>query len=71
MRIGRGAYTIQQCLRAGFIAELYCTSSLALLEGEQLFEGINVRALRYVCGQFVTSDKSTHNVFRQEGHNDT
>ena len=69
VRIGGGANTIQQYLRAGLIDELHIAISPVLLgAGERLFEGIDARALGYECVQFVASEKATHVVLRRRGH---
>ena len=50
VRIGGGANTIQQYLRAGLIDELHVAIAPVLLGGgERLFEGVDLRALRYEC----------------------
>jgi len=64
VRIGGGADTIQQYLRAGLIDELHVAISPVLLgRGEPLFAGIDMRALGYECLQFVASEKAAHVVF--------
>lgn len=68
VRIGGGAYTIQQYLRAGLIDEMHFAISPVLLgSGERLFEGVDVRALGYECVQSVASEKATHVVLRRQG----
>jgi len=68
VRIGGGANTIQQYLRAGLIDEMHLAISPVLLgSGERLFEGIDMRALGYDCVQSVASDKATHVVLRRQG----
>lgn len=68
VRIGGGANTIQQYLRAGLIDELHFAIAPVLLGGgERLFEGLDVRALGYECVQFVASEKATHVVLRRGG----
>lgn len=68
VRIGGGAHTIQQYLRAGLIDELHIAISPVLLgSGERLFEGVDMRALGYTCVQCVASDKATHVVLRRQG----
>ena len=70
VRIGGGANTIQQYLRAGLIDELHVAISPVLLgSGERLFEGVDLRALGFECVQFVASEKATHVVLRRQGHN--
>lgn len=72
VRIGGGAQTIQQYLRAGLIDELHVAIAPVLLgAGERLFEGVDLRALGYACVQQVASDKATHVVLqRQTSRND-
>lgn len=65
VRIGGGANTIQQFLRAGLIDELHFAISPVMLGGgERLFEGLDMRALGYECVQFTATDNATHVVLR-------
>ncbi len=67
VRIGGGAITIQQYLRARLIDELHVAIAPVLLgRGERLFEGVDLRALGYECVQFVGSEKATHVVLRRQ-----
>lgn len=67
VRIGGGANTIRQYLRAGLIDELHIAISPVLLgQGERLFEDVNLRALGYACVQAVASEKATHVVLRRQ-----
>src|SRR5476649_2376875 len=71
VRIGGGPDTIQQYLREGLIDELHIAIAPVLLgRGEQLFEGVDLRALGYECVKFVASEKATHVVLRRQGHTD-
>src|SRR4029079_14293508 len=66
VRIGGGANTVQQYLRAGLVAEMHFAISPVLLgRGERLFEGVDLRALGYECIQFAASEKATHVVLRR------
>lgn len=66
VRIGGGADTIRQYLREGLIDELHIAISPVLLgRGEALFAGLDLRALRYECVEFVASEKATHVVLRR------
>ena len=68
VRIGGGADTIRQYLREGLIDELHIAISPVLLgRGEALFAGLDLRALRYECVEFVASEKATHVVLRRRG----
>ncbi len=67
VRIGGGADTIRQYLRAGLIDELHVAISPVLLgSGERLFEGLDMRALGYECAQSVGTEKATHVVLRRQ-----
>ena len=67
VRVGGGANTIQQYLRAGLIDELHFAISPVLLgSGERLFEGVDLRAVGYRCVQYVASEKATHVVLRRD-----
>lgn len=68
VRIGGGANTIQQYLRAGLIDELHLAIAPVVLGGgERLFEGRDLRALKYDCVQHVASEKATHVVLKRRG----
>ena len=65
VRIGGGASTIQQYLRAGLIDELHIAIAPVLLGGgERLFDGVDLPALGYECVQFTGSERATHVVLR-------
>lgn len=67
VRVGGGANTIQQYLRAGLIDEMHVAIAPILLgRGERLFEGVDLRALGYDCVEHVASEKATHVVFRRQ-----
>ena len=66
VRIGGGADTIRQYLRARLIDELHVAIAPVLLGGgERLFEGIDMPALGYECARFVGSERATHVVLRR------
>lgn len=66
VRIGGGASTIRQFLRANLIDELHIAIAPVVLGGgSPLFEGLDLRALGYECVEFVSSGKATHLVLRQ------
>ena len=66
VRIGGGAGTIRQYLRAGLIDELHVAIAPVLLGGgERLFEDLDLRALGYECARFVGSEKATHVVLQR------
>ena len=67
VRIGGGADTIRQYLRAGLIDELHVAIAPVLLgAGERLFEDVDLPALGYECVQFVGSEKASHVVIRRK-----
>ena len=66
VRIGGGPNVIQQYLRESLIDELHFAISPVLLgRGERLFEGVDLRTLRYECIDFAASEKATHVVLRR------
>lgn len=66
VRIGGGPNVIQQYLRESLIDELHFAISPVLLgRGERLFEGVDLRTLRYECVDFAASEKATHVVLRR------
>ena len=61
VRLGGGAATIRQYLRAGLIDEMHLAISPVLLgAGEHLFAGIDVRALGYRVSEHVQTPGATH-----------
>lgn len=67
VRIGGGADTIRQYLRAGLIDEMHLAIAPVLLgSGAHLFEGVDLRALGYRCVQTAASDNATHVVLRRQ-----
>jgi dihydrofolate reductase len=61
IRLGGGAATIQQYLRAGLIDEMHLAISPVLLgSGEALFAGIDVAKLGYQCTEHVPTKSATH-----------
>ena len=67
VRIGGGAGTIRQYLRARLIDEVhFVISPVALGSGESLFGGLDVRALGYRVREFVPGTKATHVVLARE-----
>ena len=68
VRIGGGAETIRQFLRARLVDEMHFAISPVLLgAGERVFEGVDARALGYECVRFVATEKATHVVIRRRG----
>lgn len=61
VRVGGGAATIRQYLRAGLIDELHLAISPALLgSGEHLLGGIDLVSLGYKCTEHVSSELASH-----------
>lgn len=66
VRIGGGVATVQQYLREGLIDELHLAIAPVVLgDGENLFAGIDMRALGYRCTEHVATEKATHVVVRK------
>jgi dihydrofolate reductase len=61
VRLGGGAETIRQYLRAGLIDEMHFAISPVILgDGEHLFGGLDLKALGYELAHHVTSPAATH-----------
>jgi dihydrofolate reductase len=61
IRIGGGAATVRQYLRAGLVDEMHVAVSPTLLgRGEALFTGIDLPALGYRCTEHVATPGATH-----------
>jgi dihydrofolate reductase len=66
VRLGGGAATIQQYLRAGLIDELHVAIAPVLLgSGEHLFAEIDLLKLGYRCAEHVPSASATHVVLKK------
>ncbi len=66
VRIGGGAATIRQYLRAGLIDEMHLAISPVLLgRGEPLFEGVDLTALGYRVEEHVSTEAALHLVVRR------
>jgi dihydrofolate reductase len=64
VRVGGGAATIRQYLRARLIDEMHVAIAPVLLgSGEALFTGIHLPALGYGVSEHVTTPNATHVVF--------
>jgi dihydrofolate reductase len=63
VRLGGGAATIRQYLRAALIDELQLTISPVLLgRGEALFHGLDLRALGYECVSHTPGNRAAAHV---------
>ena len=66
IRVGGGASTIRQFLRAGLIDELHLAVRPVLLgKGEPLFEGIDLRAAGYAVAEHVAGERALHVFIRR------
>jgi dihydrofolate reductase len=67
VRIGGGVVTIQQYLRARLIDELHLAVRPVLMgSGENLFAGLDMRALGYSCTQHVSSPHALHVILTKQ-----
>lgn len=67
IRIGGGVSTIQQYLRARLIDELHLAIAPVFLgAGENLFAGLDLRALGYACGERVSTPSTIHLIVRRQ-----
>jgi dihydrofolate reductase len=68
IRIGGGAETIRQYLRAGLIDELHIAISPVMLgSGEHLFAGIDLPSLGYSVAEHATTPLAMHLVLAKNG----
>jgi dihydrofolate reductase len=66
VRVGGGAATVRQYLKAGLIDEMHVAISPVLLgSGESLFVGLDLPALGYERAEHVPTAKATHLVIRK------
>jgi dihydrofolate reductase len=66
VRLGGGAATIRQYLRAGLIDELHLAISPVLLgRGEHLLSDIDMVRLGYKCTEHVATSRATHVVLKK------
>lgn len=68
VRLGGGAATIRQYLRAGLIDELHFAVAPVLLgSGEPLFAGIDLPGLGYEVSEYAATDQAAHYVLEKRG----
>ncbi len=68
VRLGGGASTIRQYLKAGLVDELHLAIRPVLLgTGEHLLHDIDLRALGYECEKYVAGERAAH-VFLRRRH---
>ena len=66
VRIGGGVSTVRQFLQAGLIDEVHLAVRPVLLgTGENLFDGLDLRALGYECAKSVAGERATHLFLRK------
>jgi dihydrofolate reductase len=66
VRIGGGAATVRQYLQARLIDELHLAQRPVLLgRGENLFAGLNLRALGYEVADSIAGERATHLILRR------
>ncbi|MFC4819022.1 dihydrofolate reductase family protein [Dokdonella ginsengisoli] len=66
VRLGGGAATVRQYLRAGLIDELHLAVSPVLLgRGESLFRDLDLHELGYACDKTVAGERATHVIVRR------
>jgi dihydrofolate reductase len=66
VRVGGGAATVRQYLRAGLIDEVHLALRPVLLgAGEHLLGGLDLRSLGYECVKQVAGERATHFVLRR------
>ena len=64
VRLGGGAATVREYMRAGLVDELHIAIVPALLgSGERLFEGLERAPEAYECAEFASSPAAAHMVF--------
>ena len=67
IRVGGGASTIRQFLKAGLIDELHLAVRPVLLgKGEPLFDGIDLRAAGYQVAEHVAGERAIHVFIRKQ-----
>ena len=68
IRVGGGVSTVRQFLQARLIDELHLAVRPVLLgAGEQLFHGIDLRALGYECTRHVAGERAMHIFISRSG----
>jgi dihydrofolate reductase len=68
IRIGGGASTVRQFLQARLLDELHLAIRPVLLgEGENLFAGLDLRALGYEVAEHIAGERAMHVFLRKRG----
>lgn len=67
MRLGGGVATVRGYLQAGLVDEMHLAIAPVLLgSGENLFTGLDLRALGFRCVEHVPTQAATHIVLRKD-----
>jgi dihydrofolate reductase len=67
VRIGGGISTVQQCLRARLIDKMHLViAPIFLGTGENLFSGLDLRALGYACVERVSTPSAIHLIVKRQ-----
>ena len=68
VRVGGGVATVRQYLQAGLIDEMHLALRPILLgTGENLMQGLDLRALGYECAESIAGERATHVIVRKQG----
>jgi len=66
VRVGGGASTVRQFLQARLLDELHLAIRPVLLgQGENLFAGLDLRALGYECAEHIAGERAMHVIIRK------
>ncbi len=66
VRVGGGVSTIRQYLQAGLVDELHLAiRPIVLGSGENLLNGLDMRALGYECAEHIAGERATHVFLRK------
>ncbi|MBJ6724568.1 dihydrofolate reductase family protein [Geomesophilobacter sediminis] len=67
VRLGGGVATLRQYLQAGLVDEMHLALRPVLLgNGENLWEGLDLRQLGYHCERYVAGERAMHVFFKRE-----
>jgi dihydrofolate reductase len=68
VRLGGGVATVRQFLEAGLVDEMHLAVRPVLLgRGENLFHGLDLRALGYACEETIHGERAMHVWIRRRG----
>jgi dihydrofolate reductase len=68
VRVGGGVSTVRQYMQAGLIDELHlAVRPIVLGKGENLFQGLDLRALGYRGVESIAGERATHVILRRTG----